>query len=113
MIRVTSEADRAGRCGVPPKITSSILPPRSTLGRCSPRTSAPHRSNWISTAVWSDDDGDALSEYDLGGIRERLEAGDFYALELHEVPHVALAAAARATQRRPGQSPWRRADAGN
>src|SRR5690606_28026034 len=40
MVSVTSARPRGGRPGVPAKMTSSILPPRSALAPCSPSTHA-------------------------------------------------------------------------
>ena len=40
MTNFTSAMPRAGREGLPAKMTSAIWPPRSTLGPCSPRTQA-------------------------------------------------------------------------
>ena len=40
MVRATSARPRAPRLPVPAKMTSSILPPRSDLGPCSPSTQA-------------------------------------------------------------------------
>src|SRR6266508_6760273 len=40
MVRVTSARPSGARPDVPAKITSSILPPRSALAPCSPRTQA-------------------------------------------------------------------------
>ena len=40
MVSVTSARPSGGRPGVPAKMTSSILPPRSALAPCSPSTQA-------------------------------------------------------------------------
>src|SRR5687768_17604423 len=40
IVSVTSARPRGGRPGVPAKMTSSILPPRSALAPCSPSTQA-------------------------------------------------------------------------
>ena len=71
----TSAKPTGPRLAVPPKITSSIFAPRRDREDCSPRT---HR---MASEIFdfpepfrTDDRRNAAEKFDLGAIRERLEA---------------------------------------
>src|SRR5881397_693780 len=82
-----TSATLTGRRPVEPwKITSSIFPPRSKRGDCSPSTQRTASETFDLPAVWSDDRSHALIERQLHQSGEGLESRELEPAQSHGIP---------------------------